>query len=72
MRSTGKTKRELAVSAALIGMAGAQVRCEAEADVLYHVDENREYSIELEEIGQRLEAIAEILFDRSQPEGRRG
>ena len=67
MRTAGKTKRELAVTAALLGMVGAEVRCDAEHECL-DTDENREYSVELEAIGRRLEDIAEILFDRAQPE----
>jgi len=62
VRTSGKTKRELAVSAALIGAAAAQVRCEADHECM--TDQEAE---ELHAIGRRLEAIAESLFDQAQP-----
>ncbi len=62
MRSTAKSKRELAVEAALIGVIAAQVRCEAEADVV-----TQQEADELDWIGRRLHEIAESMYDQSQP-----
>lgn len=62
MRSSGRTKRELAVSAALIGAAAAQVMAEAE-----HACITDQENDELEAIGRRLHAIAGDLFDQSLP-----
>lgn len=62
MRTSGRTKRELAITAALLGQCGAQVRCEAE-----HPAITEQEAEELEAIGRRLMEISESLFDQSQP-----
>ena len=62
MRTTGKTKRELAVSAALLGAAAAEVRCQADHECL-----TEQESEELHAIGRRIEEISASLFDQSQP-----
>ena len=62
MRTSGRTKRELAISAAQLGTVAAQVRCEADHRCL--TDQEAE---ELQAIGRRLEEIAESLFTQAQP-----
>lgn len=62
MRTAGRTKRELAISAAQIGTVAAQVRFEADHRCLTDQEQDK-----LQAIGRRLEEIAESLFTQAQP-----
>lgn len=62
MRTSRKTKRELAVSAALIDSYAAQIQCEADHECL-----TEQEAAELHAIGRRLQEIAESLFEQAEP-----